>query len=276
MVTSKVSRSLLLVVLLFSLSGVTTVFASPEKCSQATLKGTYGFYEEGTIVEAFPGFPPPPVPFATAGMITYDGKGKLSGKDTTNMNGWGGAPDTFTGTYTVNPDCTYSDVFTTSSGLSFHDAGTITGFGRLQEVDSIDTDAGVVAFGTVKKAPQGRCSVAMLKGRYGLFEQGTILEPIYGFPPPPLPFATAGIITYDGKGKLSGKDTTSLDGVTAPDTFTGTYTVNPDCTYSDEFTSSSGLTYHDTGTITGSWILPEVHAIDSDPGVVALGTVMKQ
>jgi hypothetical protein len=45
------------------------------------------------------------------------------------------------------------------------------------------------------------------------------------------PRASAGIITLDGAGNvLNGKATASLNGNVTEETFSGTYTVNPDCT----------------------------------------------
>jgi len=50
-----------------------------------------------------------------------------------------------------------------------------------------------------------------------------------------LPFASVGIATFNGDGTFSGSDTISLSGNTIPRAFTGTYTVNSDCTGSMTF-----------------------------------------
>ena len=130
MVTRKLARSLLLLGLLFLLLiGVRTAKAAPEGCSQATLKGNYGSFEQGTvIVDLGSPFPAPPFPVALTAIDTYDGKGNVSG---TYWASFGGMPVSgpFTGTYTVYPDCTYSDTITPEGESPSHRVGTITGEG---------------------------------------------------------------------------------------------------------------------------------------------------
>jgi hypothetical protein len=206
---------------------------------------------------------------------TYDGAGNFSGTYTLSV---GGAivPGTFTGTYFVNPDCTYSDEFTPLPHFVVHHAGTITGEGMLQEIDYIYTDAGVVISGRAKKAAPWPCSLATLKGAYALFGQGTVTGPIPGFPPPPLLFAHTGILTFDGKGNLSGESTEDFDSVIVPETYTGTYIVNPDCAATATIKTSLGLVIHEAGTITGDGDSKEVHNIITNAGWVVADTVKKQ
>jgi hypothetical protein len=287
MVSRKLTWSFFLVALLLFLPasivgreaqgppGLTTFEGWSRRCSLATLKGTYGYIEQGTIVAAFPGFPPPPLLLATSGALTYDGKGHLSGAGTTSLNGLI-FPDTFAGTYTVNPDCTYSTQFTTSIGMVLHEAGTITGPGGAREIHSIDADAGMVASATDREAPREGCSLATFKGTYALFGQGTITGEIPGLPPPPFPVVHSGIFIADGAGNFSGLETTSIDGVIVPGTFTGTYTVNPDCTESAVITTSLGLVVHEAGTITGTDANQEIHKIVTDAGWVFADTAKKQ
>ncbi len=70
------------------------------------------------------------------------------------------------------------------------------------------------------------CSVASLKGAYGFFRTGTV---------PAGPLAAVGIITFDGAGNWTGRQTIRRNGVTVSDLFTdrpavGLYEVFPDCT----------------------------------------------
>ena len=76
----------------------------------------------------------------------------------------------------------------------------------------------------------GGCSAASLQGTYAVHGQGTFLAPVPGFPAPPFPFGEAGIATFDGAGKFFGKTTINAGGLLLTPTFTGTYTVNTDCT----------------------------------------------
>jgi hypothetical protein len=47
------------------------------------------------------------------------------------------------------------------------------------------------------------------------------------------PVAAVGLMTLDASGNISGSQTRSLNGDIADETFTGTATVNPDCTGTD-------------------------------------------
>jgi hypothetical protein len=254
---------------------VTPANPSRTTCSLATLKGTYGVLEQGTVVGQLPGFPPPPFPVVNSATPTYDGAGNFSGTYTLSV---GGAivPGRFTGTYSVNPDCTYSDEFTPLPNFVVHHAGTITGEGTLREIDYIYTDAGVVVSGRAKKAEPWPCSLATLKGTYALFGQGTVTGSISGFPPPPLLFAHTGILAFDGKGNLSGKSTEDFDSVIVPETYTGTYTVNPDCTATAVINTSLGLVILEAGTITGDSDFKEVHNVITNAGWVVVDTAKKQ
>jgi hypothetical protein len=288
MVTKKLARSLVLLGLLFSLLlGVTTVNAWSRNCSLATLKGTYGDLEQGTVVMDV-GFGTPPFPIAISAIVTYDGKGNLSAKSTATFNGVT-VPGGATGTYTVYPDCTYSDENTPyPSGPVSHHAGVITGEGLSQQVDYIYTDPWLVAFGTLRKTQPWACSLSTLKGTYEWFGQGTDVSmtiPIPGFPSPPFPLAHVGISTADGAGHFSGHDVEKVDVAATPTTFTATYTVNPDCTVSFTITDTVPLpppigpfitTIHETGTITGLGESQEVDLIMTDAGYVFVDTAKKQ
>ncbi len=267
----KLGWSSLLVAVLLTLTAVT---GWAEQCSLQTLKGSYGFSVDGTLVA-------PPLPFVTSGIIVFDGNGSLSGEGPTSFNGVV-IPGTFTGTYTVNPDCTYLDEL--NSGFSVvHDAGTIVGDGMFREVDVIETDPGIVSFGTYRKTPVGRCSLATLKGTYGVVEHGMVVASNPSFPPIPPPFLVtlSANPTFDGAGNVSGTYTAGFGGFTGTGKFAGTYEVTPDCAYSDELvahpTGESPLPpIHHTGVITGEGMLQGVVYIYSDEGTVISGTAKKQ
>lgn len=87
--------SLVLLVCIFAFSTAATATAA-NKCNTSTLKGSYGHLVNGTIL----GFGP----FTVVGVATFDGDGKWSRVETSNVNGQV-FPETLTGTYTVNPDC---------------------------------------------------------------------------------------------------------------------------------------------------------------------------
>src|SRR5258708_2826462 len=53
-------------------------------------------------------------------------------------------------------------------------------------------------------------------------------------------YGDVGVVSADGNGKLTGADTVSKDGTIGQRTFTGTYTVNANCTGSAKFQYSDG------------------------------------
>lgn len=267
MFTKRIACSLPLFAVLLFLPGF-IVEAEGQGCSVATLNGSFGDLEQGTVVAQVPGFPQPPFPAALSGIITFDGAGNVSGKYTASFAG-AVMSSTAAGTYTVNPDCTYSAETTDgSTGLSFQHEGTITGRGTLQELNSTYTEGPVVAIGTARKTTPGRCSLETLKGTFGNLEQGSI--------PSMSAFLTlSATATYDGKGNLSGTATLNSSGTSVTAPYTATYQVNPDCTYSDEI-SFRGETAHRAGVITGKGINQELQVIYTDPGIVGTGTLKKK
>ena len=82
--------------------------ADGAKCSEATLDGTYLFAQNGVELKG-----DDQRPFALAGYEVFDGNGKVKGVDSSNFNGEITRNERFSGTYSVNADCTgtatYSD-----------------------------------------------------------------------------------------------------------------------------------------------------------------------
>ena len=81
------------------------------ECSNASIKGIYGFSCEGTVVGVGP--------LAVIGVLTADGNGTGSEVETISFNGDIVQGATFTVTYTVNADCTGSFVSTGPDGIPF-------------------------------------------------------------------------------------------------------------------------------------------------------------
>jgi len=80
----------------------------------------------------------------------------------------------------------------------------------------------VVSIDATAQAHNRHCSDASVIGRCGFTTEGTILG--VG------DVAAVGIVAFDSQGIVSGKQTRSLSGQVADETFSGTYTMNADCT----------------------------------------------
>jgi hypothetical protein len=110
--------ALILVVVVGAAALLTTVGAgyakdenasSRAKCSEATLKGTYLFAQNGVAIKG-----DEQLPFSYAGYEVFDGNGKVKQVLTLNINGKKVIHnETLSGTYSVKADCTgtatYSD-----------------------------------------------------------------------------------------------------------------------------------------------------------------------
>ena len=99
----------------------------------------------------------------------------------------------------------------------------------------------LVTFGHARAA--NGCSNASLQGSYGIhLTGGAAAGPIAVGPPWPS-VAIVGLLTFDGEGRFAGNLTLRLNTPTGPITqsrvpYTGTYTVNPDCTGEDTLINS--------------------------------------
>ena len=107
-------------------------------CSRRTLKGTYVFAYSGVqIVDG------QPVPFVFAGQDRINGDGTLTGVNSFSINGVISRNVSYTGLYTVNPDCTGSS--TTVDDGTGETAHFDLFFGRDGDAISfVQTDAGFV------------------------------------------------------------------------------------------------------------------------------------
>jgi hypothetical protein len=110
---------------------------------------------------------------------------------------------------------------------------------------------------------QGRtCSNLTLKGTFADNDTGFLTAP----PAMAGPFAGVNRETFDGNGTMTGAGTVSLNGNIVPQTFKGTYTVNPDCTGTYTIQNSLGLTIHGFFVIADSG--NELRVVIADPGTV--------
>jgi hypothetical protein len=116
------------------------------------------------------------------------------------------------------------------------------------------------------------CSNATLKGTFAEKDTGFITNP----PPAPASlFAGVNLDTFDGKGTIRATGISSLDGTVTPQTETGTYTVNPDCTGTYEVQiSPGGFTAHASFVIDDGG--NELQIIVTDQGTVITCIARKQ
>ncbi len=126
--------------------------------------------------------------------------------------------------------------------------------------------------------PQRECSVATLRGNYGNWFQflDAVHYPFGGleFTEGFTPGAGLGTDTFDGQGNYVGEATISFGGAIVSAQFSGTYTVNPNCT------GSMVLSFVDGGTSNLNLVIvdkgKEVHTLSADANHTAFGTLKRQ
>ncbi len=117
----------------------------PGGCSVGSLRGSYALYGGGSVTPN-----DPPLLDRDVGIVNYDGAGNFTGYDTAMVGGML-IPDSFTGSATVTAGCAVSiEINTTAFGV-LHAKGWLTGEGKLQEVQFIYTDPGLLATATIRK-----------------------------------------------------------------------------------------------------------------------------
>lgn len=114
------------------------------------------------------------------------------------------------------------------------------------------------------------CSQTKVAGSYGYTTSGFVATPSGAF----VPAAAAGRIVFDKQGNVTGTQTRVVAGSALAETYSGTYTVNPDCTgdftvlvQPDTRTSSVHLVWTDNAK--------GVSAVFTTPGFVLIATASR-
>ena|SRR5579884_1858493 len=127
----------LLVVAWACMSSLEAAAQDHSTCSNASLKGNYGFVLNGTIVGVGP--------IAIVGVAVYDGAGNWTRNETAAVNGNLLPPESVAGTYKVNADCTGSSL----DAIGHHSQFAVVNHGK--EIFSLGTDPGSVITIDAKK-----------------------------------------------------------------------------------------------------------------------------
>ena len=181
--------------------------AHPAACSITTLHQRYGFVINGT----FSGNP-----FTAVGQIATDGNGTLAGNETISDNGSVKNLLKVLGKYTINSNCT-GTMTIQAQGRSKQNFD-ITVISDGAQIDMIQNDSGTTILGTAQAQVSKSCSLAGVKGTYGLQSGGTEIG--VG------PLAIAGQITLRGGGTLDGTATVSINGsIASKQKISGAYKV---------------------------------------------------
>jgi hypothetical protein len=119
-------------------------------------------------------------------------------------------------------------------------------------------------------AGAAQCSLASVAGSYGYTSSGFVAVAPGSF----VPAAAAGRITFDGHGHVQGTQTRVVAGSPLEETYSGTYSVNPNCTGNftvlvepDTRTSTVDLVWTDNGN--------GASAVFTTPGFILTATARR-
>jgi hypothetical protein len=130
--------------LLLTIGGATAASAQSSGCTTASLNGAFGYSLKGSWYDAQYYV----YLIGIVGRVVADGNGAITGADSFNFDGTAGKRQ-YTGTYTVNDDCTGSLNFKTSDGNNFNFDFVIYSDGK--EASLVETDQNYIVTGDLKQ-----------------------------------------------------------------------------------------------------------------------------
>jgi hypothetical protein len=219
-------------------------------CSNASLRGNYGFLVTGTSAGN---------PMAIVGQIIADGNGGLTGTETVSDNGVTFDTTPVTGTYSIGSKCAGTAAITPKGGTAANYNLTVLPGRKVQLVGA---DSGTVQSGLLQ-AQVGSCSLTGVSGAYGIQQTGEVVG--QG------PLVFGGEIVLHANGLLSGIRWGSVNGVLSfGDVISGAYKVDKTCYGGAVVSINNGaLTFYNLQVVRGE------HAVlflPTDPGTVASGS----
>ena len=118
---------------------------------------------------------------------------------------------------------------------------------------------------------QNACDASSFEGGYGYALSGYSYDAQGNL----YVLAGAGRMVADGKGGVTGADTFSLDGTISRRTYTGTYSMNADCTGSMvlQVPGTTGAAHGDIVAVNNA---REINFIQTDPNVIFSGVFKRQ
>jgi hypothetical protein len=183
----------------------------PAACSNASLTGNYGFAINGTANGNA---------ITAVGQIATNGNGNLDGIETISENGALANLLEVLGKYSIKTNCTGTMTIQAAGRAKQNFNVTVISDGK--QIDMVQTDSGTTELGTAQAEGSKSCSLAGVKGAFGLQGGGTEIGAG--------PLAFAGQITLHGDGTLNGIETVSVNGsIAAKQKISGAYKVGHRC-----------------------------------------------
>lgn len=213
-------------------------------CSSASLNGTYSLTLTGRDVSSSATFTKISQGVGTA---TFDGQNKVSFSLTTNTNAAAGVPQTLSGTYSLQANCSGTLSITSGDTASF----TLEAFNNPTESLSrnflLAGQDGTYSFSGNGGLLPASCSTAQLAGVFAFNATSFALNSgaVSGVG------NISGLLTLDGKSGATANWYVATT-TTTNDTATGQYSVAQGCTGTASLKDSGGTTFSLTFTLTSA------------------------
>jgi uncharacterized protein (TIGR03437 family) len=199
-------------------------------CSVSDLNGAYGFTLTGRAISSSGSFAGS---FQSVGTAAFDGNGNVTLTGTSNTNAATGTPFSYTGTYSVDSDCSGA-LSTTINGAATFNLVVWNG-GANFGMTGADGTYAYAASGTGTLPPA--CADATVSGEYTFTASGFTLSGTSQIGAQD----EGGVLQFDGQGNVTASYIDTQGGMTPVSVMSaGTYTVASDCTASATLTDSSG------------------------------------
>jgi hypothetical protein len=237
-----------------------------QPCTNNDFKGVYSATVLGDFMAPPPGVPAGPT--ARVGLVRPDGINYSLVTATLSLDGTIMAED-YGGTYEIRPDCVASVILQipfpgAPAPVPFHFTGVLASNGEMMNLILVDPQGTNIRI-TLHKQRNTSCTTDNLSGDYALSLSGTLVSSTNT----PSGFASVGMASFDGAGNLTASVNTSYGGLIQPETFSGTYTMDPNCSFHATLNGSSQLGWFGVmaDTVLGA------NLIVTAPGAVVTGTL---
>jgi uncharacterized protein (TIGR03437 family) len=210
-------------------------------CSSASLNGIYSATLSGRDVNSSLNFSKV---LEGTGTATFDGQSKVSFSLTNNTNQTAGAAQTWSGTYSLQANCTGTLTLTTGDTGSF----ALESYNSGKSYLMTGQDGTYTFTGSGSVMPTASCSASLLSGSYSFNGSGFALTSaaVSGAN------NISGLLQFDGKSAVTASWYVAASGTPTSTNASGQYTLSPSCIGTATVTDSSGNTYAVQFTVTTS------------------------
>jgi hypothetical protein len=196
------------------------------------------------------------------GQLTFDGQGNITSGSWTESDFGTISTGTTTGTYSISKNCTGTLM------LNDEDEGG--------SYFNIYLNAGNKMFQIIQSQPSNQPGFSLAQGTVtcGLSGKKLVLTTnLVGLVQGTLVADTVGRVTLDGKGKISGTETFTLNGAVSELAVKGSYTENSNCTGTWHVTPKGGTETNFNTVVVNSG--KELLLIQTDSGTVTAGNAQE-